>query len=144
MERCILLLFDSLTVRNEAVQYSIELAKRTDSGLVFLMLLPPETGERASAGSDRSQDLEEGIHDILMKCLEDAEKAGLFVDAVVRMGDPQSELMKFLASSRSIQTIVWGGRPDVINKGAHQKNAHWLVKIKGMAEYPVVVPSKKS
>ncbi len=73
-----------------------------------------------------------------------AEMEDVSMQIVVKIGDPQSELMKFLAESSTIQTIVWGGRPDLVDSGARQKQTHWLVKTKGLVECPIVVPSLKS
>ena len=144
MKRNILVLFDSLTVRSEAVHYSIELAKRTDSELVFLMLLPLETGEKPMATSRRFKSPESRARDILMRHLDRTEKEDVSAHIIVKIGDPQSELMKFLAGSGTLQAIVWGGRQDLFDSGARGKKAHWLVKTKSMVECSIVVPSLKS
>lgn len=143
MMRKTIILFDSFTIRDEAVQYSIELARRTDSDLIFLMLLASETGDNDPKGSDVFEKLKTQVSEALGKHMEQAEQAGVSVGAVVRSGDPQSELMKFLAGASSIQTIVWGGMRDLPDKGSNQKKAHWLVKAKDLVECPVVVPSMK-
>ncbi|OIN96133.1 MAG: hypothetical protein AUJ48_02045 [Deltaproteobacteria bacterium CG1_02_45_11] len=144
MSRKIMLLFDSLSVHGEAVQYSIELAKRMDSSLVLLMLLPFESGENTSAGSDWLKDPEARVHDALVRHIEAAKKVGVSVETLVKMGDPPSELMKFLAGPSTFQTIVWGGEQDLTNKKVRQKKAHWLVKMKDILDCPVVIPSMKS
>ena len=139
MPKKVMILLESFYVRREAVQYSIELAKRMDSTLVFLLLIPLETHEN----TDGTHPLEIGVKDAMIRHMEAAQRAGVSVEAVIKMGDPSSELMKFLAVSRTIQTIVWGGEKDLINKKSVQKRAHWLVKIKDVVEIPVVIPSMK-
>ena len=139
-----MLLFDSLSVHGETVQYSIELAKRMDSDLVLLMLLPFETEENTSAGSDWFKNLEACVHDTLKRQIEAAKDVGVSVDASVRVGDPPSELMKFLAGPNTFQAIVWGGEQDLTNKKVRKKSAHWLIKMKDILDCPVVVPSMKS
>jgi hypothetical protein len=143
MVRRILVLFDSPTLRDEAVHYSIELAKRTDSELVFLGLLPPEStdGESTQDGLRQSSTR---ARDVLMKHVEGAENAGIAAEGQLKLGDPQSELMKFLAGASSIRTIVWGGSRSVMESGGRRRNAHWLAKTKGILECPVVVPSMKA
>jgi len=144
MTRNIMLLFDSFSVRGEAVQYSIELARRMDSTLVFLMILPLDSEEEATAESDWVSNLKARIKEAIVSHMENAEETGVSVEAFVRMGDPSSELMKFLAGSRTFQTIVWGGDEDLTNKKAQKKKAHWLVKMKDVVECPVLIPSIKS
>ncbi len=144
MLRNIIVLFSSPSVRGEAVQYSIELAKRTDCGLVFLLILPFENGEKALAGNDRYKNMETRVAEALARPMNSAKEAGVPAEAVVRRGDPQSEFMKFLAGSKAFQAIVWGGEQDLIDKKAPRQKTHWLVKMKDKLECPVVVPSMKS
>ena len=120
----------------------MELAKRTDSELVFLGILTVETNEKSSA-CDAPANPEAQVHNALQGHIKEAVNAGIAAEGEIRIGDPQSELMKFLASSSSVQTIVWGGIEDLIEGGARQKKAHWLIKTKSMLECPVVVPSMK-
>ena len=139
MAKKVMILLESFYVRREALQYSIELAKRMDSTLVFFLIIPLEICENA----DKTDPLEIDVKDAMISHMDAAQRAGVSVEAVIRMGDPSSELMKFLAISRSIQTIVWGGEKDLINQRSVQKRAHWLVKLKDVVEIPVVIPSMK-
>lgn len=134
----VMVLFDSLSVREEAVQYSIELAKRMDYALVILVLLALDSEDVKYAN-----DFEVRAREALEGPLMSAGQAGIPVEAEIRMGDPASELMKFLAGSRSVDTIIiWGGFRDV---GTTRLNkAHWLTRMKDVLECPVVVPSRKS
>jgi nucleotide-binding universal stress UspA family protein len=137
--RNILVLFDSLPIRSEAVQYAIELAKRTDCELIILMLLSSEMSEKAPLLDGTSP----RVQDELLEQAENVEEADIFARAIIRTGDPQSELMKFLAGSTTTQAIVWGGRPDLLNQRRRQKKLHWLVQVKGVLEFPIVIPSMK-
>lgn len=142
--RNILVLFDSLSIRSEAVQYAIELAKRTDCELVILMLLWPEINDETPSSLDFSDEERLRVQDALYRQAEQAEQTGVAVRALIKTGDPQSEVMKFLAGSSTTQAIVWGGSPDLMDQKAQQKRSHWLVKTKSMVECPVVIPSMKS
>jgi nucleotide-binding universal stress UspA family protein len=133
----VMVLADSLSMREEAVQYSIELAKRMDYSLTLLVLLPLDSEEAAHA-----RDLETHAREALGWPVDSARRAGVQVEVEIRLGDPSSELMKFLASSRSVQTIVWGGTPGLGN--LKRRKGHWLFRMKDMLEYPVVIPSIKS
>ena len=143
MARRTMLLFDSFAVRREAVQYAIELAKRTDTDLVVLVLLSVEEQDLAEAKEQIAERLT-GIEETLIAHMEKAHAAGVSVEAVVKTGDPSSELVKFLAASGSFQTIVWGGQQELVRARVRGKKPHWLVKMKDVVECPVVVPSKKS
>jgi len=142
MSRKTMLLFDSFTVRREAVQYAIELAKRTNTGLVVLVLL--------SADEDDPEAADELSHELsrfeksLIGHMESAQAAGISAEAVVKTGDPSSEFVKFLAASGSLQTIVWGGQQELARASVRGKKPHWLIRMKDVVECPVVVPSRKS
>ncbi len=142
----ILVLFDSISIRKEVAKYAVELAKRTDCELIILMLLTAEMNDRDSEDSESSENKAQlQIQDAFALQAEHMESAGVSVRAIVRTGDPQSELMKFLAGSSTTRTIVWGGSPDLLmDQKAHNKKAHWLVRAKGLVECPLVVPSMKA
>ena len=132
-----MVLFDSLSVREDAVQYSIELAKRMDYSLVILVVLALDSDDVGYP-----DDFEVRVREALEGPMMSAEQAGISVEAEIRVGDPTSELMKFLAGLRSVDTIIWGGHLDV---GTPRLNkAHWFTRMKDTLECPVVVPSRKS
>ncbi|MFO8058222.1 MAG: universal stress protein [bacterium] len=133
----VMVILDSFSMAGEAVQYSIELARRMDYSLLVLILLPLDSEELKSA-----KDIEKRAQDALRPHISFARDAGVETEAEVRIGDPSSELMKFLAGARSVHTIVWGGKSDISRAG--RKKAHWLLKIKHMLECPVVIPSTKT
>jgi len=132
-----MVLFDSLSVRPEAVQYSIQLAKRMEYSLIILVLLALHSQE-----AEGTQDFNLRIKETLRGLLYAAGQAGVQVEAEVRMGNPSSELMKFLARSRSVQTIVWGGPQEL--GGQKRVKDHWLMRMKDGLGCPIVIPARKS
>jgi len=135
MTHKIMVLSDSPSVRREAVQYSIELAKRMDSTLVLLVLIPFELSEKTSEGIESMLQLGSRAKETLQRYVDIIQNVGIPAEKAVRIGDPRSELVKFLAESRRFQTIVWGGKSEQVNK-----KAHWLSPIKDIAKCAVVVP----
>jgi len=130
-----MVLFDSPSVRREAVQYSIELAKRMDSTLVLLVLIPFDLSEKSAQGIESILQLGSRAKETLQRYVDIIQNAGIPGEAAVRIGNPRSELVKFLAESGRFETIVWGGKPEIANK-----KAHWLSPMKDIAECAVVVP----
>ena len=134
----IMLLSDSPFMQNEAIQYSIELAKRMNSKLVFLLLLAFEPSGNVPNEIESIIGIGAGAMEVLKKYSEPYQDVGLTIEAAVKIGNPRSELVKFLAESGMFQTIVWGGRPELV----HQKS-HWLARINEIVKCSVVVPVKK-
>ncbi|MFW6080889.1 MAG: universal stress protein [Desulfosalsimonas sp.] len=137
MKGKIMVIFDSLQIRKEALQYAIELAKRTDCSVMSLVLLDPS--EQKIAGPEtyeiRSR---QTVHELTAPVRE----AGLLGEAEIRTGNPSSELMKFLADCRSPRAIVWGGVSGV--DGSRRQRDHWLGRVKDRLGCPVVVPALKT
>lgn len=135
----IMLLFDSAMIRRESLQYAIALAKRTNSDLSLLAVLPFEVGRKTSNGFrpmiERGLQAEESLE----KHAETIRKAGIAAETTVRIGNPRSELVKYLAESGRFNIIIWGARPDLMTS-----KDHWLVKMKNTLECPVVTPFKKN
>lgn len=136
----ILIVFDSLSIRKEAMEYAIELAGRTDSSLMGLFLIDiPDTG---SAEEDRDRDYEAKKQLVVREISQRASRAGLDAEAMILTGNPSSELMKFLADHRLPRVIVWGGR--FTAEGARRQREQWFARIKDRLGCPVVVPSRKA
>jgi hypothetical protein len=138
-----MLLSDSLTVRGDAVAYAIELAKRTNTDLVLLVLLSVDDHGLSYNGHQFAEQLTR-LEKALLEHVAQARAAGVSGEAIVKTGDRSSELVKFLAVSGSFQTIVWGGHRELADTSARGKRSHWLMKMKDTVECPVVVPSTKS
>jgi nucleotide-binding universal stress UspA family protein len=139
MRSQIMVLFDSAAIRRESLQYSIELAKRMNSNLTLLVLLPFEASKTDSNGIEPM--IKRGVkaEESLKKHLETIKNAGLSAETAVRIGNPRSELVKYVAEAGRFETIVWGARPDLM-----KKKDHWLVRMKDTLECPVVTPFIKN
>ena len=135
----IMVLFDSPFIRTEAVQYSMELAKRMDAALVLVVLLPFEMPEKTSDEIEAILQLGTRAKEALKQHIKLIENAGIPVEAAVRIGNPRSELVKFMAESERFQTIVWGGKSNPIDK----KN-HWMANLKDVVKCTVLVPCVKT
>jgi len=136
----ILTLLDEITVRHEVIEYSLELAKRMESSLILLLLLSYGSDEILKINSGNAKDFSTAIKDKVLSYMEETHTGGVHVEAEVRVGDPSSELLKFLAEAGNVQTIVWGGRDNVGNKKEMEKKSHWLLKIRSLVECPIVFP----
>jgi hypothetical protein len=135
----IMVLFDSEAIRHESLLYSIELAKRMNSNLTLLMILPFEACRTDSNGIEPL--IKRGVRakESLEKHIEIIKNAGLSVETAVRIGNPRSELVKYVAEAGRFETIVWGAKPDLM-----RRKDHWLVRMKDTLECPVVTPFIKN
>ena len=131
----IMALFESAAIRPESLQYSIELAKRMDSDLALLVILPFEVPREAP--NDLQPMIKRGEHaqSTLKKVVETIRNEGIGVETAVRIGNPKSELVKYLAEAGRFETIVWGDRPELM-----KSKDHWLARMKAILECPVVTP----
>lgn len=146
MIRKILVLFDTIDIRKEVVRYAIGLAKRTDSALMLLIILHPNfwkksDPEEAMLGQG---ELEKAANEALAPHISGIIREGVKVSAEVRIGDPHSEFLKFLAQNASFQTIVWGGAEPLIKAKSPKTEDHWLGRAKSIIDCPLVVPSLRS
>jgi nucleotide-binding universal stress UspA family protein len=135
----IMVLFDSAAIRPESLRYSIELAKRMNSNLTLLVILPFEVSKTASNGIEPM--IKRGVQaqESLKNHIEIIRNAGISVEAAVRIGNPKSELLKYVAEAGRFEIIVWGARPDLM-----KKKDHWLVRMQDTLECPVVTPFIKN
>jgi nucleotide-binding universal stress UspA family protein len=134
-----MVLFDSAAIRRESLQYSIELAKRMNSNLTLLVILPFEVSRTASNGIEPM--IKRGVQakESLKIHIETIKNAGLSVETDVRIGNPRSELVKYVAEAGRFAIIVWGASPDLM-----KSKDHWLVRMKDTLECPVVTPFIKN
>ena len=63
--------------------------------------------------------------------------------SVVKVGDPASELLKFLAEDHNLQTIVWGGDKKITSSRHLKLGEHWMAKIMNELKCPLVTPMIK-
>jgi hypothetical protein len=137
----VVLLFDDMHARTEAIQYAVELSSRMDSALVLLMLLDLDAD--GSSSVDENEYLRAIVEQAFAPHVRMARSAGVAVEPVLRIGNPYSELMKYLAETRMVHTIVWAGDLAVLSQRHRRESPHWLARMREAVEFPVVVPSLK-
>jgi hypothetical protein len=138
MKTKVVLLFDGMRARKEAFAYALELAVRMECRLVLLMLLRLEAA--ATTGSEAGE-LEHSLEETFKPQLQEARRTGVPVEPILKVGDPYSELTKYLAQTRTVHTIVWGGEQTALTSRPRRDRPHWLVRIREQVDLPVVVPS---
>ena len=139
MESRIMVLFESASIRRESLRYSIELAKRMNSNLILLVILSLESRRNASNGIKAIIKRGAQAKASLKKHIETIQNEGISVETTVRIGNPRSELVKYLAETGRFEIIVWGGGPDMM-----KRKDHWLVRMKDVLKCPVVTPFIKT
>jgi len=133
-----MVLSDSFHIRTEAIRYAMELAKRLDASLALLLVLPFEYPEIAETELEAVKELGFKAGGIIKKYVERIENLGISVEPAVRIGDPHSELVKFLAESDRFYSIIWGGEPDSVND-----RYHWMSNLKDEVKCNILVPFMK-
>jgi len=136
--KTIVVIFESLAIRREVIQYAMALARRMDAGITLLMLLPTEDapGERPPLADRLGERVLER---------EAARIAGGGVAAryeVVR-GEPRSEFIKFMATRPSFHAAVWGGSPSALPHRSGRSSNHWIATIRNELNCPLVTPAKR-
>ena len=142
MLRKILVLFETVNIRKEVVRYSTGLAKRTDSDLMFLIILNPNTWQSSGSKYDTSlknSDLEKAGKEAIKPYILEIEQEGVKVTSEVCIGDPPSEFLKFMAKNAPFQTVIWGGMNPEEGK-SRKMEGHWLRRVQNMIDCPLVVP----
>jgi hypothetical protein len=139
MEKKIMIFSDSLKLYADALRYSVALARRLNSELTLLLILSAPSNEGMnSTGVVESISMLDGSARALFKEFCDSSKdAGLAMETAVRVGNPQSELVKYLAEA-SFQILVWGGEANPMTD-----RTHWLAQVKGRVKCPIVIPRRK-
>lgn len=147
MNRKILILLDSPKVRGEVTSYSVELARRMGTNLHLLMLL---RWERSSRNGVFPRDVRAGQETlrrrgelVVKACLEQMRGFGLEAVGAVRLGDPPSELLKYLAEHQPFEAVVWGGIESFLRRRRIPIRSHWLERVREQLDCTLVVPSLK-
>lgn len=144
MQTRVMLVFDDLAPTHEALVYSVELAHRMGSTLVLLMLLSEDVMHRTSVGRGDSGRLGDDVEGSFAACVARARVVEVPVENELRIGDPSSEFMKFLAETRPVHTIVWGGDGKAVRRTARTAKVHWFARMRDRVDLPVVVPMPKT
>jgi hypothetical protein len=135
----IMVLTESYQIHWEAVRYSIALAQRLDAVLILLMLLHLESTPKTPRGVNTVLALQTRGEQVIRQPIAEMEKAGISVESAIRIGDPRSELLKFLAESDRFHSIVWGG-----DGGAIHEKQHWMSNLGADVKSAVLVPYAKT
>jgi hypothetical protein len=135
----ILALFETDSIRHESFQYAIELAKRMNSKLTLLVILSFDASINSSGSIEGMIQPALQAQASLEKLLASNRCADIIADIVVRIGNPQSELVKYLAETGQPEILVWGSAPNLI-----KRRDHWLVRMKNILAFPVVTPFIKT
>ncbi|RJO73122.1 MAG: hypothetical protein C4523_02070 [Myxococcales bacterium] len=135
----IIVFFEDLEIRQEAVHYAAALAKRTNAELIFLLLLRYD-----SDPSENPDSLRQKYRDVLRHHLLQMMKDDPPPMVEVRVGDPRSEFYKFMTAYSSFEAAVWGGNEYAVSSRAGRAAAHWLAQIENELECPVVVPRRRA
>ncbi|MEW6443758.1 MAG: universal stress protein [bacterium] len=147
VNRTILVLLDGLPVRREAISYSVELARRVDARIQFLLLSrcassePVRPGAESAEPGTRIDGAGAGFH--AGAFLEEIRRAGLEAEWESRSGDAASELLKYLAESQPFLAVVWGGGETYLRQKKALVRHHWLERVRGQIQCPLVFPSLK-
>lgn len=144
-ERKILLLSDSLDVREEVRSYVVELAERLEAALEVLVLLPsdcsattPPSGHTARKSGTPPCD--GGIRD-LEELFQKDRTTKVKVTGMIRRGDQASELLKVLAAHPPFEAVIWGGNARFLRERYTPVRSHWLERVRLQLGCPLVVPS---
>ena len=112
--------------------YAIELAKRLDLPVGFLMLVSNE--------SNISEE-ENALSKKLMRSLEQAQ---IEATSETRHGDKATEFLKYMAADSNPAAIIWGSdRHRVDNRGTG-KSTHWLNRLSNLLPCSIVSPIPKN
>lgn len=134
----IVVLFDSASIRREVIRYAVALAQRMEAEITLLMLLPNDFVGEGGAGRQLAMGEE-----ILAEEAQNIAEGGAEVRFEVMVGDPRSELLKFMATHRSFHAAVWGGDPMALRPGSFRRQDHWITAIRGEIECSLVAPARR-
>ncbi len=131
-QKKILVLFEDGVVREEPIAYAMELAKRLELPVEYLMLISNDSNVS-------------GAEDAIKKKLTAATRhVQPEADSEIRCGDKATELLKFLASNSKPETIIWGGDRQKVGKLGTGRPAHWLNRLSTRLPCSVVSPIPKT
>ena len=144
MNHELLIIFENEQVFSGALTYAREYAARTDARVTFLMLVTMSFSSIDFLGTQRKalQNIETKTGKILAQLTEEFIQKGIETSAVLKIGDPSQELLKFLADRPSFQAIIWGSGQDLPFAG-RVKGKHWLYQIVGNLECPLLTVTRR-
>ncbi len=128
----------------DAMTFAREYCARMERGAVILILASLPAPETIPLGASRK-----AIHDAsqwagrLSETLSgEFSRHGISVSTVLRIGDPEAELLKFLAERPPFALMIWGS-DDALPKHHPDGRAHWMSEATKLLECPVYAVSHK-
>ena len=140
----ILVVFENEEVCTDSLTYARELAVRMDSEVTLLMLVEMAFMDRSYLGHKRNaiRHIEKRIGEILSNLTARFFKEGIAISAVLRVGKPAEELIKFLAGKPPFQALIWGSSVSLPESGQFPKG-HWIRKVASTLECPLLTVSSR-
>ncbi|WP_300464622.1 universal stress protein [Desulfobacula sp.] len=144
MNNKVLIVFENEQVFSGALTYAREYAARSDARVTFLMLVAMSFSCFDFPGAKRKmlQEIETKTGKLLAELTETFIQKSLETCAVMRIGDPSQELLKFLADRPSFQAIIWGSGEDLPFTGSAKKK-HWLCHLSRHLECPLLTVTRR-
>ncbi|MEW5945456.1 MAG: hypothetical protein AB1742_04580 [bacterium] len=141
-ERNILFLLDGTDMKAEAIKYVAGLAQRVEAGVIVLVLIRVEFDGEEGCDSDEDYLVEFYLRGkaALGKCLALLREMGIDAGGAVRVGEPGSEAMKFLAEDHALHSVVWGGNRSLFAGMRFKPGEHWIAILKDKLGCPLVAP----
>ena len=137
--RKIIVFFEDLEIRKEAVHFATGLAKRTNAEILFLLLLKFD-----SMSVEESDRLMMQYRGVLEHHLENLVGTLVPSSIIVRIGDPLSEFYKFMSDYSSFDSAVWGGNEHTVKVRSGLWTGHWLAQVEKELGCPVLIPKRKA
>ena len=142
----ILVILENETICDRALSYTLELARRMDSEVSFLMLVEMAFFDHLYLGSKRNamRHLEANVGRKFGEISSQFLKEGISVSVAMRVGDAAQELMKFLIERPPFQAVIWGSNEAFPHRG-QVRQGHWMRKVVDNLECPLfAVAGKRS
>jgi hypothetical protein len=139
-----LVVFENEKVSENALVYARELALRMDCEVTFLMLveMPFQDGSHLAPKRTAIFEIEKRMGKVLSERSAEFLNKGIEISAALRIGAPLQELLKFLAERPPFQVVIWGSGDDLPERGSATK-AHWISKVAGKLECPLITVTDK-
>lgn len=141
----VLLLFEDMDIKIEVIDYAIKLIKRIDMNIKVLLLLKLDFMIRNGGKEDliRIQELKTKGEHALAPYIDICKHQNIHIRSTVMVGDPASELLKFIAQHRTLHSVIWGGEHEIFSLTKWRLQNHWMAQIKDKLGCPLIIPPRK-
>ena len=138
----ILVLIDGMDTRPQALRYAGGLARRVGAGIIVLVLMRVDFADAEHGCSDEEllAELQARGRAGLEECLALLRDMDIIAQGDVRVGEPVSEAMKFLARGPALHSVVWAGDRRLPTGRKLRAGDHWLAMLKDKLGCPLVAP----